>query len=220
MAVSGRPGHRSFLVPIVALASTLLALVVATVLVLVLRQAGAPAPTGAGPTGSTGAGPDGSTGSGPATGGTSAPPGTPSGPVAADCLPGNWRVVSHREDVDVPGVGRLSFTGGTGSTLSLSATGVGIADYGTGTAFASSYAGQQVVLELRGRVDYRYALVGDRIELRDVRSAAEVRLRVGAGTAGPWRPYTASTAPSDYVCAGDSLDQRSLVSTTAYERIR
>ncbi|MDG4790918.1 hypothetical protein O7626_34260 [Micromonospora sp. WMMD1102] len=210
MAVSGRPGDRSFLVPMVALASTLLALVVATVLVLVLRQAGASDPTGAGSTGSTG------------TDGTSPAASRPGGdgPVPADCLSGRWRVVSHREDVDVPGVGRLSFTGGTGSTLSLSADGVGIADYGTGTAFASSYGGREVVLELRGRVDYRYALVGDRIELRDVRSAAEVRLRVGAGTPGPWRPYTASTAPSDYVCAGDSLDQRSLVSTTSYERTR
>ncbi|GAB3966340.1 hypothetical protein V1634_30795 [Plantactinospora veratri] len=210
MTVSGRPGERSFLVPIVALGSTLLALVVAIVLVLVLRDDGSRDAAGAGPTEP-----------GPATGGSRPAGSTPSGgPVAdgAGCLVGIWRVTSHDEQVDVPGVGRLAFTGGTGSTLSLGAGGTGIADYGDGTSFAGSYAGQEVVLELRGRVDYRYAVVGNRIELRDVRSAAEVRLRVGAGTPGAWRPFTASTAPADYTCAGDLLTQRSLAFTTLYTR--
>ncbi|GAA3751673.1 hypothetical protein GCM10022225_40050 [Plantactinospora mayteni] len=203
MAVSGRPDNRSFLVPMVALGSTLVALVVATVLVLVLRDGGPVDPTG----------------TGPSTGGTPTPGNIPSGaPVAAGCLAGTWRVTSHREQVDVPEVGRLSFTGGIGSTLSLSAEGVGIVDYGSGTVFASSHAGQEVVLELRGRVDYRYTLAGDRIELRDVRSAAEVRLRVGAGTPGRWRPFTASTAPSSHTCAGDKLTLESLASTTLYAR--
>ncbi|MEO3926439.1 hypothetical protein ABGB07_21620 [Micromonosporaceae bacterium B7E4] len=208
MDVSGRPGDRSFLVPMVALVSTLLALVVAIVLVLVLRGAGPQDPTGAGPTQPA-----------PTTGGDPSAGSTPSGvPGAAGCLVGTWRVTEHQEQVDVPEVGRLSFTGGTGSTLSLSAEGAGIADYGDGTIFSSSHGGQEVVLELRGRVSYRYALAGDRIELRDVRSAAEVRLRVGAGTPGRWRPFTASTAPSNYTCAGDRLTQQSLAFTTLYTR--
>ncbi|AVT39996.1 hypothetical protein C6W10_30140 [Plantactinospora sp. BB1] len=212
VALSGRPGERSFLVPMVALLSTLVALVVAIVLVLVLRDDGSRDPVGAG-----------STGADPATGGTRPAGSTPSGAALSDgagCLTGVWRVTSHEEQVDVPGVGRLAFTGGTGSTLSLGDGGTGIADYGDGTSFAGSYAGQEVVLELRGRVDYRYAVVGDRIELRDVRSAAEVRLRVGAGTPGAWRPFTASTAPANYTCAGDRLTQKSLAFTTLYTRSR
>ncbi|MEQ4300589.1 hypothetical protein ABNF97_04220 [Plantactinospora sp. B6F1] len=206
MAVSGRPGDRSFLVPMVALASTLVALVVAIVLVLVIQNGGSGDPAGTGPT-ATG------------TGGTPPARSTPSGaPITDGCLVGTWRVTLHDEQVDVPEVGRLRFTGGAGSTLSLSAGGAGIADYGSGTAFTSSHAGQEVVLELRGRVDYRYALAGDRIELRDVRSAAEVRLRVGAGTPGPWRAFTASTAPSNYTCTDDRLTQKSLVFTTLYAR--
>ncbi|GIG89057.1 hypothetical protein [Plantactinospora endophytica] len=210
MAVPGRPGDRSFLVPIVALGSTLVALVVATALVLVLRNDESADPTGTGPTRSA-----------PTTGASSAGSTPGGGPVAAECLVGTWRVTSHQEQVDVPEVGRLNFTGGIGSTLTLGADGVGIADYGDGTLYTSSHAGQEVALELRGRVDYRYVPAGDRIELRDVRSAAEVRLRVGeAGTPGRWRPFTASTAPANYTCAGDLLTQRSLVVTTSYERSR
>ncbi|MFC6019111.1 hypothetical protein ACFP2T_23225 [Plantactinospora solaniradicis] len=207
MAVSGGPGGRSFLVPMVALASTLLGLVVAIVVVLVLRHG----PDG-GPDG-TGAPPSAGSGSSTATATVAAGPGG-----GADCLVGTWRVTSHSEQVDVPGVGRLSFTGGAGSGLSLSAEGTGIADYGTGTVYRSGYAGQDVVLELRGTVSYRYVLAGDRIELRDVRSDADVRLRVGDGTPGPWQDFTASTEPSSYACAGNSLTQKSLVFATSYVR--
>jgi hypothetical protein len=205
VAVSGGPGSRSFLVPMVALASTLVGLVVAIVVVLVLRNGphGGPHGPGALP----------SAGSGPSTATVAAGPG--GGP---DCLVGTWRVTSHTEQVDVPGVGRLSFSGGAGSGLSLSAGGTGIADYGTGTVYRSGYAGQDVVLELRGTVSYRYVLAGDRIELRDVRSDADVRLRVGDGTPGPWQDFTASTEPSSYACAGNSLTQKSLIFATSYVR--
>ncbi|MBF9130037.1 hypothetical protein I0C86_14130 [Plantactinospora sp. S1510] len=208
MTVSGRPGSRSFLVPMVALASTLVGLVVAIVVVLVLRNGADGGPDG------TGASPP--TGSGPSTGSSTAT--VAAGPGGADCLVGTWRVTTHTEQVDVPGVGRLSFTGGAGSGLALGAGGTGIADYGTGTVYRSDYAGQDVVLELRGTVSYRYVLAGDRIELRDVRSDADVRLRVGDGTPGPWQDFTASTEPSSYACAGNSLTQKSLVYTTSYVR--
>ncbi|MBE1486095.1 hypothetical protein [Plantactinospora soyae] len=199
MAVSGGPGNRSFLVPMVALASTLVGLVVAIVVVLVLRH-----------------GADGG------ADGTGSPPPTPTVAAApgggVDCLVGAWRVTSHSEQVDVPGVGRLRFTGGVGSTLSLSAEGSGIVDYGTGTVYRGDYAGQDVVLELRGTVSYRYLLAADRIELSDVRSQANVRLLVGGGTPGPWQDFTASTEPSSYTCAGNSLTQKSLIFDTSYVR--
>ncbi|MEO3746290.1 hypothetical protein [Plantactinospora sp. B5E13] len=218
MAVSGRPAGRSYLVPIVALGSTLVALVVAIGVVLVLRgdatssHDGFPAP-------------DGSPTSGPAAGdrtsaGDTSSTGPPTGPAAegAECLVGTWRVTEHREQVDVPDVGRLSFTGGAGTRLSLSAGGTAITDYGTGTSYRAGYAGQDVILELRGRVNFRYAATGDRFELLDLRSDAEFRLSVGDRPASGWQPFTASTAPSGYTCVGDSLTQRSLVATTLYTR--
>ncbi|MEE6258456.1 hypothetical protein [Plantactinospora sonchi] len=212
MTVSGRPGGRSYLVPIVALTSTLVALVIAIVVVLVLGDGGAESRDGR--TGSA-AGPT----TGPAVGDTtSAGPPTGAAAEGADCLVGTWRVTEHREQVDVPDVGRLSFTGGAGARLSLSAEGAAIADYGTGTSHRADYAGQDVVLELRGRVSYRYEATGDRLEPLDLRSDAEFRLSVGDRPAGDWQPFTASTAPSSYTCVGDSLTQRSLVATILYAR--
>ncbi|MGI5212618.1 hypothetical protein [Plantactinospora sp. CA-290183] len=182
MAVSGWPGNRSFLVPLVALASTLVVLVVAIVVVLASRR---DEPTG-----------------------------------GAACLTGSWAVTSHRERVDVPDAGRLEFTGGTGATMSWNAEGQAVTDYRTGTFYRSAHAGQEVVLELRGTVEYRYRLTAERIELPDVRSHATVRLRVGDGTAGPWRNFTPSTEPLGYVCAGDTLTVESLLFTTGYARLR
>ncbi|MFY1674340.1 hypothetical protein ACN27G_31055 [Plantactinospora sp. WMMB334] len=201
MTVPGGTGSRSFLVPIVALGSTLVVLVVAIGVVLALRSGadgGRREPAGAGA-------------ASPTAEGTSAPA------DARSCLVGRWRVSSHTEQVDVPGIGELSFTG-AGSALSLGADGTGTVDYGTGTTYRSGYAGRDVVLELRGTVTYRYQVAGDRVELADVRSDAEVRLRVGDGTAGPWRHFTASSEPFGYTCTGTGLTQQTLVYTTSYTR--
>ncbi|WP_422772506.1 hypothetical protein ACN28C_05645 [Plantactinospora sp. WMMC1484] len=204
MTVPGGAGNRSFLVPIVALGSTLVGLVVAIGVVVVLR-----------------AGVDGGDGGRrePAGTGAASPTaeGTSARADARSCLVGRWRVTSHTEQVDVPGIGELSFTG-AGSELSLGADGTGIVDYGTGTTYRSGYAGRDVVLELRGTVTYRYQVAGDRVELADVRSEAEVRLRVGDDAAGPWRHFTASSEPFDYTCTGTGLTHRTLVYTTSYLR--
>lgn len=197
---------RSFLVPLIALASTLVVLVVAIVIVAAVRGgdeepvAGptTSAPTSAGPTASQGA--------------------APAGDID-HCVIGTWRVTSHREDVPLDGVGKVTFIGGEDATLRLNADGTGETDYGSGTEFQGSTGGRTYKLEVSGRLTFDYTARSGTAKFTDVDSNASGKLFIDGEQYGGSIPFNAEADSSRYTCSTGLLTQKTFLYTTEYERV-
>jgi hypothetical protein len=145
---------------------------------------------------------------------------TPNASPVDPCVVGTWRVTTHREDVPVPGLGNVTFTGaGTGATVRLTADGTGVTDYGTGTRFDGVADGRTIRLDVSGRVTYRYSAVDGRIVLRDPVPEATGALFLD-GVRATEVPFTASTDPADYQCSGDQLVVTADRYATTHTRVR
>ncbi|GAA4453466.1 hypothetical protein [Phytohabitans houttuyneae] len=210
----GYPGYpqqqpqrgRSFLVPLVALASTLVVLVVAIVIVAAVRggdeePVGSPttsAPTSAGPGESQSA--------------------APAGDID-QCVIGTWQVTSHREDVPVEGVGKVTFIGGEGATLQLNADGTGETDYRSGTEFQGTTGGRTYKLEVSGKLTFEYTARSGSAEFTDVNSNASGKLFIDGEQYGGSIPFNAEADTSTYTCSTGLLTQKTFLYTTEYERV-
>ncbi|GLH95232.1 hypothetical protein [Phytohabitans aurantiacus] len=203
------PRGRSFLVPLIALGATLFVLVVAIVVVAATGGGGDDPDPIANPTTAT-ASPSGQS--------SASPSATPAGAID-QCVIGTWRVTSHREDVNVPNRGKVSFTGGEEAMLRLNADGTGETDYRGGTKFEGDMDGQKVTLEISGTVTYRYTAADGKVSLSDLESNATGKLFLDGEQYGDPLPFEGSEEPVTYTCSGDDLTQRTFLFTTEYTRV-
>jgi hypothetical protein len=205
-AAPAQPGRRSFVVPLVALAATLGVLVTAIVIVVAVRSGGdEPGP-------------------GPVAGATTRAGSTPSASATPasdvdECVVGDWRVTSHKEDIPVEGRGKVTFTGGDGATLQLNADGTGEFDYKSGTEYEGELSGQAVRLELSGRVTYHFTARNGSLAITDVESTATGKLYFDNEQYGDPLPLNPEEDTSTYTCSGDTLTQKTFLFTTEYERV-
>jgi hypothetical protein len=193
---------RSFMIPLVALSATLVVLVTAIVVVLAMRGGGdepGPGPIGA------------------PTSGVPTAAATKTGDD--ECVVGTWRVTSHKEDVPVTGVGKVTFIGGSGGTLRLNADGTGETDYGSGTEFEGEMEGQTVRLEVSGRLTYSYTARDGFVSIRDLESTVTARLYRDGEQYGDTLPLAGSEDSATYTCSTDRLTQKTFLYTTEYERV-
>jgi hypothetical protein len=198
---------RSFLVPLIALSATLFVLVVAIVVVAATRGDDPDPtanPTTANPTGTARA--------------SASPSASPSAGID-ECVIGTWRVTSHREDVNVPNQGKVSFTGGEDAMLRLNADGTGETDYRGGTKFEGDMDGQKVTLEISGTVTYRYTAEDGKVALSDVDSNATGKLFLDGEQYGDPLPFEGSEDPVSYTCSAETLTQQTFLFTTEFTRV-
>ncbi|HEX5596158.1 MAG TPA: hypothetical protein VFX61_09120 [Micromonosporaceae bacterium] len=196
---SPRP-KRSMLVPLAALAATLVVLVVGIGVVLAVRD-DEPKKDFAGPTRS------------------SAPPtSSASKPAAADCLVGTWEVTSYREEVTDDDFGKVIFRGGDGVTMTYSEDGSGRTDYGSGTEFKATVEGKSLILELKGAITYRYKATTAKIKMSEVKSSVTYRVVYDGEQVGQWDDYEAEDEDVTFSCSGDRMTQKSILHTAELER--
>lgn len=197
---SGR--GRSFLIPLIALASTLVVLIIAIVIVVSVTGDDDPGPRPtADPSASLSPSPSASALAGP------------------ECVVGTWRITDDRLEInDEDEFGRVVFTGGEGAETTFDADGSATTDYGTGTRYQAVVKGQTVDLRLRGTMSFHYEADDKRIEVSSVKSEVEFRLTIG-GSIGEWQDFGVSDAPSSYTCSGNSLKLENLLYTTSYSRV-
>ncbi|HEY0696496.1 MAG TPA: hypothetical protein VGD43_01655, partial [Micromonospora sp.] len=202
------PQKRSFVAPLVALASTLVVLVVAILVVMNMRDDTDPDPL-ADPTRSSAPRPT-------ASAEPSEEPDTGDG-----CMLGKWEVTSHREEVNNEEFGgKLTFTGGEGATATLNDDGTGRNDYGSdGTEYDSTYQDKKLTLKIRGYVTYSYELDDGQIKLRDVKSYAEAGIFLDGDQLGQWVDFKASNDTANYECNGDRMTQKNVLYTTEFSRV-
>ncbi|MGN9908025.1 hypothetical protein ACTMTJ_10800 [Phytohabitans sp. LJ34] len=195
---------RSYMVPLFALGSVLVALVVAIVIVVAARGGGDD-PI-AGPTGD------------PTTGGpvesTSAAPGSD----LDECVIGTWRVTSHKETVAVQG-DSVTFTGGEGATLRLNRDGTGETDYGSSTEYSGELNGSTVRLEISGRLTYNFTTRAGRVNVTDVESNVSGKVTLGGEEYDVPNVLDTKDDSSSYTCSTDRLTQNTGLLTTEYERV-
>jgi len=210
----GYPGYppqqpqrgRSFMIPLVALASTLVVLVVAIVIVVAVRGDGddpIAEPT-----------------NNPVTSG--APRVSASATPASDvdeCVIGTWRVTSHKEEVPIEDVGKVTFIGGEDATLDLKPDGTGETDYGSGTEFQGSTGGRTYKLEVSGQLTFRYTARSGNAQFTEVESDASGKLFIDGEQYGGSIPFNAEADSSTYTCSPNLLTQKTFLYTTEYERV-
>ncbi|WFE25654.1 hypothetical protein O7623_20010 [Solwaraspora sp. WMMD791] len=187
---SGVPrGGGSYLVPIVALATTFVLLVAAIMVVLVVRY------------------------------GDRADDDRLNTAGGDPCVVGSWQVDDYQEDVALPEpFGRTRFTGtGPGARVELRADGHGRTDYGDGTTFAGVVSGIALTLTVTGEVSYRYRAVDGTVAFTDVVADGTVTLS-GAGLAPQRDALTAEFEPASYECDGDTLVQQTSLYTARMSR--
>jgi len=195
---------RSYLVPLVALASTLVVLVVA--IVVVVAASGGDDPV-AGPTG------------GPTT---AAPTGSASAAPGADldkCVVGTWRVTSHKETVPVEGQGSVTFTGGEGATLRLNSDGTGQTDYGSSTEYQGELNGETVRLEVSGRLTYDFSTLNGRINVTNMESTAKGTFTIGTEEYDVPNVFDTKDDSASYTCSSGVLTQNTGLLATEFERV-
>jgi hypothetical protein len=196
---------RSFLVPLVALASTLVVLVVAIVIVVAVRGGGDD-PI-AGPTGT------------PTTAAPVESPSTASGTDVDECVIGNWQVTSHKETVPVEGQGSVTFTGGEGATLRLDRDGTGETNYGSSTEYRGELNGETVRLEVSGRLTYDFVTRDGRLNVTNVESAAKGKVTIGGEEYDVPNVFDTKDDSASYTCSTSRLTQNTGLLTTEYERV-
>jgi hypothetical protein len=135
------------------------------------------------------------------------------------CVVGNWQVVTHREQVTMPRLGGVTFTGtGTGARVRLNSDGTAVTDYGTATRFDGVTAGHKIRLDVTGKVTYEYAAAGGRVSFRDPVSDAKGTIFLD-GAKSTEVAFSAPTDPADYECSGDRLVFRTRLYETTFTRV-
>jgi hypothetical protein len=129
--------------------------------------------------------------------------------AARRCVVGDWRVVSYAETIDLGALGAVPISGGETARLRLAADGTRSTDYGPATIYTGTSGGHAVRVELRGRVEFRYA-ASDRgtLTVSEVRSAPLARVLVDERQVGEPVALRPATGALSYSCAGDELIQR------------
>lgn len=128
------------------------------------------------------------------------------------CIVGTWLVTSHREDVEVPGAGKVAFTG-QGARVTLRPDGTGRTDYGTaGTTYRGTANGRTIELTITKTVTFRFAADGTTVRFTDVQADGEGIVTVD-GREVVRRKFQGGADPAEYTCAGDRLTER----TNLYE---
>lgn len=188
---------KPFVVPLVALSVTLVVLVVAIVIVVIVRS-DEPGTSVAGP--------------------TSPPPGpTATGNPGVDpCVVGSWRVTSHREDVAIEDIGKVTFTGGAGTLVELNADGAGRSTY-SGATFKGTAGGQQVKLVLDGTVEFDFMARDGTVSFKSMQAAGTAKGFIN-GEEVVSEPLSGSDDPAKYTCSGDTMTQSTDSYNTEYER--
>lgn len=192
---AGGSKSRPFVVPLVALSVTLVVIVVAIVVVVLVRGGSEP--------------------DGPVAGRTT-PPVNPTGqavnPDVDPCVVGRWRVISHREDVPMDDVGEVTFTGGDGTIVDLTAEGEGTNTY-SGTSFEGTANGKSIKLQLDGTVEFGFTARDGTLSFKNLRANGTAKAFVDGEQVGTDDPLTGSDDPAKYTCSGSTLTQ----STDLYE---
>jgi hypothetical protein len=187
-------GRNSFAVPLVALSTTLIVLVVAIVTVVVVRSGGTKGSPNPANTGTT---------------------------LVDSCVVGNWTQTSHTEVQSSPQlVGPVTLTGG-GATLHMKADGSGILDYGNGTTYsgtgtlAASGASVQITLKATGTISFDYRTNNGAISLSNMVSKATVT-PITDGQPASATQVQPNSAPSNYTCTSTHLTMTDELTTTEY----
>jgi hypothetical protein len=193
-------GNRAkpFVLPLIALSVTLVVLVVAIVIVVVVRD-GDPTVPGASPT----------PGGGPAT--------ATGNPDVDPCVVGRWVVTQHREVVAIDNVGRVTFNGGRGGTVDLTADGTGVFTYPAGTAYEGTGNGKAIRLEIEGEALFDYAARNGTMSLRNIRADGTARALVDGDEVAE-EPLTLTDDPANYSCLDDTMTIRTAAYTTEYDK--
>jgi len=191
---------KPFVIPLVALSVTLVILVVAIVVVVIVRSSGTDTPTDP----------------------SASPSDTSASQEASDvdpCVVGRWRVTSHREDVAIPDVGKVTFTGGEDAEIELNADGSGSTDYRDGTAFEGTAEGRTIKLEISGTVDYEFTARDGTVSFKNVQSDATAKIFIDGEQYGSEQPFEGSDDPSKYECSGDELVQKTFLYETKFTKV-
>ncbi|HEU4423879.1 MAG TPA: hypothetical protein VFR67_15210 [Pilimelia sp.] len=190
---------RPFVLPLVALSVTLVILVVAIVIVVLVRNQ------------STDPSAD-----------PSASPDTNSSEEASDvdsCVVGRWRVTSHREDVAIPDVGKVTFTGGEDAEIELNSDGSGSTDYHDGTSFEGEANGRTIRLEISGTIDYEFTARDGTVSYKNVESDATAKIFFDGEQVGSEEPFEGSDDPSKYECSSEELVQKTFLYETRFAKV-
>jgi hypothetical protein len=134
------------------------------------------------------------------------------------CLVGRWRVTSQREDVAVPNVGRVAFTG-SGAQTELRPDGTGRTDFGDGTLFKGTLNGRTIRLEVRGELTFRFTARDGTISVRNTTSRASAQIFVDGLPYGGSEAFEVTEDPASYECLGNIMIERTGVSETRFTRL-
>ncbi|QSB14807.1 hypothetical protein JQS43_25770 [Natronosporangium hydrolyticum] len=115
-----------------------------------------------------------------------------------ECLVGSWRTVSQQEAVPLTEQ-RLELVG-DGPVVEYRADGTGISDHGSGTR----QAGGQVVLEMRGHVEFEYEAVDG--TFRYLSQTADGGATITVSGIPLEQPLRYVDEPFAYQCEGDTLE--------------
>jgi len=170
-----------FVLPLVALSITLVVLVAAIIVVTLVRSGREKATGNPGP--------------------------TTASSLVDQCVVGNWRVVRHTEQVDVPLVGTVHFTSsGTGARVRLDADGTGVTEFGDGTTFVGTAGGSTYRLVFEGSVNYDFRTNNGRVTYSNLGPDGTATLSIdGVETAS--QDLTGSVDEANYTCEGNTLKE-------------
>ncbi|BCJ65493.1 hypothetical protein [Polymorphospora rubra] len=202
-----QPSKNKFLVPAIALGSTLAVLVVAILVIVGMRGNDEDDPNVLANPSST-----------PSV--QQSESSAPAVPGIDQCVVGEWVVNSHREEVPIDGVGNVTFNGRSPwARLSLTAEGKGVTEYGNGTEYRGSVQGQTVTIKFTGRITFDYRAENGTISLSNVKPDGTTTATVGDGQPVS-EPLGGGDDPSKYTCSGDQLVQSSYNMEIKYSRVR
>ncbi|MEV0728610.1 hypothetical protein [Polymorphospora sp. NPDC050346] len=202
------PSKNKFLVPAIALGSTLAVLVVAILVIVGMRGNDEDDPNVLANS------PD------PSPSVQQSESSAPAVPGIDQCVVGEWVVNSHREEVPIDGVGNVTFNGRSPwARLSLTADGKGVTEYGNGTEYRGSVQGQTVTIKFTGRITFDYRAENGTLSLSNVKPDGTTTATVGGGQPVS-EPLGGGDDPSKYTCSGDQLVQSSYNMEIKYSRVR
>jgi hypothetical protein len=131
--------------------------------------------------------------------------GTDPGSGIDECVVGQWRMVSHTEQLEAGGIPLRLTLVDEGAVYEFRADGTGSADYGDGTQFKSEAIGQTVPATVAGTLSFRYEAADGVLQVVEMLST-DATFTVdlfGEPVESPYRLST--TAPENYQCEGDTI---------------
>jgi hypothetical protein len=191
---TGGSRAKPFVIPLVALSVTLIVLVIGIVTVFIVRNSSKGTPDGGGSTAAAG--------------------------DVDPCVVGRWEITSHREDVAMDEVGKVTFTGGEGAVLELSADGKGVQDYGDGTDFDGTANGKTIELEISGKISFDFTARDGTVSVSNLNSEATAKTFLDGEEYGSAQPFPGDDDPSKYECSGDTMVQRTFHYETQFEKVQ